>query len=137
MKKIFVILFITIVSIVISSCEGKIGVAEEYKIVFWYDATTANQFAYDEATTLTFYINGKPVATTPVSRDVFWKDAPSCSDKNAIAATVYLHSSEKYITCKVVDDRDFEYWAEGRIPNGSCTAIKIGPLTKFKIPRKD
>lgn len=85
LNKTIALFFFTLPIALLSSCSQSIfDVADRYKVVFWFNEETSRQLLYDGADTLTFYVNFKAVATSPVD-DIFWTATPACDDTTAIS----------------------------------------------------
>lgn len=83
--------------------------AYEGSVVFWYNQATAQALVNDNATSLTFYVNGKIVGSTAAS--VYLTSEPSCGANGAITAVTDLGGvKSKAYTYSIKDDTGYEYW---------------------------
>ncbi len=83
-------------------------------VVFWYNQSAAEYLMDDDATSLTFYINGQIVGST--GTNVYWPSALSCGSNGSITVEKDLgEETSKTYSYAVKDQTGFTYW------NGNIT----------------
>ena len=82
----------------------------EGEAVIWYGETTATGLINDNATDLTFYVDGQIVGSTSTS--IYWTVEPRCGDNGSITITKNLSGvkTQSY-SYRIIDQTGFEYWA--------------------------
>ena len=97
----------------------------EGSALFWYDQTTSADLQFDEAITLTYYVDGQVVGSSATS--VFWTSSPVCGQNGSITVTKDLGGvKNKSYTYSVKDQTGFEYWSGilNFTANG-CEAVQL------------
>ncbi len=95
----------------------------EGETVFWYGQSVSQYLVDDNATNLTFYVDGDVVGSTAAS--VYWPSAPSCGDNASITVTKDLGSvkTQSY-SYSVKDQTGWEYW-NGTVNFNANTCFSI------------
>jgi hypothetical protein len=95
------------------------------ELVFWYGKQTSEDLDNDDATTLTYYVDGEEIGTYNVS--LFWANEPNCGDNGSITVTKNLgNSSSKTYFYKVIDDTGYEYWSGNEdFKANTCTSLEL------------
>lgn len=82
----------------------------EGNVVFWYGSATSNSLQADNATNLTYYVDGQIVGSSATS--VFWNSGPDCGQNGSISVTKDLGGSKsKAYTYSVIDQTGHEYYS--------------------------
>lgn len=78
--------------------------------VFWYKDSTSINLIDNDATTLTYYVDGEIVGTSPTY--VSWEVAPNCEASVAVSVSKNLGSlKEQSFSYRVEDQTGAEYWS--------------------------
>ena len=78
--------------------------------MFWYDSTTAVFLVDDNATSLTFKVDGQIIGSTSTS--VYWSSATDCGDNSSITVEKDLgNSKSKFFSYSIIDNTGWEYWS--------------------------
>lgn len=82
----------------------------EGQVVFWYNEATADSLQADQATALTYYVDGEVVGSSATT--VFWSDAPDCEAPGSVTVVKDLGiATNLTFPFRVVDDTGFEYFS--------------------------
>lgn len=82
----------------------------EGRAVIWYGESTSLSLQNDNATSLTYYVNGEVVGSTATS--VYWTTPPDCGQNGTITIEKDLGGDKnKSYSYKVIDQTGFEYWS--------------------------
>ena len=97
----------------------------EGSVVFWYDMAASNGLVYDGAISLTFYLNGAIIGTSPAT--IYWTGAPDCGQTGTISVKQDLGNFKTLAyDLSVKDQTGFEYWtATININANTCTQFKL------------
>lgn len=94
-------------------------------IVFWYNQRTADSLVADQATSLTYYVDGEVMGSSATS--VYWASEPDCGESGSITITKDLDNVKNLsFTYRIVDNTGFEYF--GGVANftaNNCDAIEL------------
>jgi hypothetical protein len=103
----------------------------EANIVFWYNQNTAQKLINDNATSLTYYVDGIVIGSS--ATNVYWTSQPSCSQTGIVTTKKNLGvmKNKSYIF-SVKDQTGWEYW-KGTVDldAAKCTVYQLN-LTKGK-----
>ncbi|MDB4090926.1 hypothetical protein N9528_01210 [Crocinitomicaceae bacterium] len=143
MKKTTILLITFCLSIVISSCK-KEGCTDanainynvdakkdngnctyEGTVVMWFGEATSTFLVNDNATSLTYYVDGQIVGSESTS--VYWTSAPDCGQNSSITITKDLaNATNKSYTYSVIDQTGFEYYSGIlNFTANTCLAIEL------------
>ena len=79
------------------------------EIVFWYNQATAQALILDNATALTYYVDGEVVGSSAAS--VYWTGAPNCGQAASVTVKRDLGNAKNLsYSYSVIDDTGWEYW---------------------------
>ncbi len=82
----------------------------EGQVVFWYNETTADSLQADQATALTYYVDGEVVGSSATTE--FWNGAPECESPGSVTVVKDLGiATNLTFPFRVVDDTGFEYFS--------------------------
>jgi hypothetical protein len=97
----------------------------EGSVVFWNNQATANFLIDDEATALTYYVDGAVVGSSATS--VYWTGAPDCGQSGSITVNKSLGNvKNKSYNYSVKDQDGIEYWSGvANFTANTCTALQL------------
>ena len=97
----------------------------EGRVVFWFNQATADSLLADDATSLTYYVDGTIVGSSATS--VYWTGAPDCGQDGSVTVTKNLGSvKNKTYTYSVKDQTGFEYWTNTvNFTANTCLATQL------------
>ena len=97
----------------------------EGSIVFWYNQAASQGLVNDGATSLTFYLNGTIIGSTPAN--IYWNTVPNCGQAGSISVKEDLGSAKTHAyALSVKDQTGLEYWsATVNIDANTCTQFEL------------
>ena len=104
----------------------------EGQVVFWYNQEASIGLIADDASSLTFYLNGQIIGSTATS--VYWTGTPTCGQDGSITVTKDLGNvkSNAY-NLSVKDQTGYEYWASVvNVNANTCLSFELSWSKKKK-----
>jgi len=97
----------------------------ESTVVFWYGEATSDSLINDQATSLTYVVNGETIGST--GTNVFWTASPDCEQTGVTSKVVDLSDNTSgSISYTVKDATGFIYWQETITINANkCEGIEL------------
>tara|TARA_B110000459_G_scaffold176153_1_gene200025 strand:- start:157 stop:639 length:483 start_codon:yes stop_codon:yes gene_type:complete len=95
------------------------------EIVFWYNQATAQALILDNATALTYYVDGEIVGSSAAS--VYWTGAPNCGQAASVTVKRDLGNAKNLsYSYSVIDDTGWEYWhGIANFTTNTCVDIQL------------
>lgn len=97
----------------------------EGRAVLWYGQATSIGLQNDDATALTFFVDGQVVGSSATS--AYWTSGPECGQNGSITVTKNLGGVKSMsYTYSVKDQTGFQYWSGIlNFTANSCEAVEL------------
>lgn len=80
-------------------------------MVFYYDEATAAQLVQDGAITMTYYVDGENIGSSPA--DIYWTGAPDCGQDGSVGVVKsWGNDRTKTYSFSAQDQTGWELWGE-------------------------